>query len=459
MNHRYYTSKVRGLSDLSTLQSYGYRGEALASIIDNSGSVEIMSKAVNRNAYTRKFKDGRDLIGLRGAQTKMKTSGFVVYIENLLARTPVRQRRIEKTIEFDELKTCIEVIGLMNPGVSIILRDDTTGAKLYQTKCFTTTEGYLQDLVRTKQGVLQQCKMFSISAMAGNFLLEGVVSKDSHHSRILQFLFVNKKYVPKSRVYKIIQEQLSPVLGFSTRYSTSSSKGSQDLGRKNSPKHHSSVERFPIFSVNVNVPFQEYNLIIDGNTNKVEFPDLDGLRAAVDIFADKLKHMLLKERNLKVSQPKGAIGALNKKLQNQKDSIFGRDKNCAKKVATEIGVQDAKRALQSQPAQRRKLDSHRLSYENPQKKARANTLLIDSDTDKDSPAPPVFSDPESSDEESSVVVVGSQPHGSPLVKRNVLLKSKPKITHKLQNIHQHNISGLKKRKEQRELFSSHGKFL
>lgn len=91
---RYATSKINGEQDLRHLQSYGFRGEALASISEVSKAT-ILSKTAYAEIGTKLIKTGQDIV------IKHMPTGFphgtVVSIEDLFYNVPARLKFLKSS--------------------------------------------------------------------------------------------------------------------------------------------------------------------------------------------------------------------------------------------------------------------------------------------------------------------------------------------------------------------------
>jgi len=112
------TSKCHSLGDLrSNLGSFGFRGEALASLCEVAGTVMITSRPSGSDSTYCK-------IITRGCHQKVVDSsrprpaqGTTILISNFLYNRPVRQARIKATFDLEEIKTQLEHVALIHPQV------------------------------------------------------------------------------------------------------------------------------------------------------------------------------------------------------------------------------------------------------------------------------------------------------------------------------------------------------
>jgi len=115
---RYATSKLRTIEDLHTIQSFGFRGEALAAIASVSKTTLTTKTSSDDLAIQLRIESGKIISAKKvGAQT-----GTHISIDNLFYNTPARLKflkspRLEKAI----IEQDILAHALMNPKVSFTL--------------------------------------------------------------------------------------------------------------------------------------------------------------------------------------------------------------------------------------------------------------------------------------------------------------------------------------------------
>ena len=94
---KHYTSKLANYDDLSSLQTFGFRGEALSSLCALSNFHVTTARADEAPKGTRlEFEtSGR----LKGTQVIASQKGTTVFVEDLFRNLPVRRRDLEKNIK------------------------------------------------------------------------------------------------------------------------------------------------------------------------------------------------------------------------------------------------------------------------------------------------------------------------------------------------------------------------
>ncbi len=117
--HPHATSKLKRLSDLASLVSLGFRGEALASIASVS-RFKLQSKVAEQQAW-QVLADGS-----HSEVTSLPTAhpqGTSVWVEQLFFNTPVRRKFLRAaTTEFYHIDALIKRLALSRPDVRFILK-------------------------------------------------------------------------------------------------------------------------------------------------------------------------------------------------------------------------------------------------------------------------------------------------------------------------------------------------
>ncbi|CAK7269250.1 ATP-binding mismatch repair protein [Sporothrix epigloea] len=116
---KHYTSKLSSFDDLDTLQTFGFRGEALSSLCALSRFAVVTCLAEDVPKGTRLAFETSGQLGEKSVVAAQR--GTTVTVENLFWNLPVRRRELERNIKREWAK----VIGLLNQYACI-----QTGVKL-----------------------------------------------------------------------------------------------------------------------------------------------------------------------------------------------------------------------------------------------------------------------------------------------------------------------------------------
>jgi DNA mismatch repair protein MutL len=179
------TSKIHNADDLYRVGSYGFRGEALASIAEVS-NFEVLSKTKESNQAHRLFRQ-KDKFDLEPAS---RAQGTTISIKNLFHNVPVRRRflkseRAESSANLDTLKK----VALSRPWVGMkVTHNEKTCFELPQDQS-------LENRVRDLAIFDKQANFLSFKETINNINFEGlVVAPPLHYGNGQKIhLFINRR--------------------------------------------------------------------------------------------------------------------------------------------------------------------------------------------------------------------------------------------------------------------------
>ena len=196
---RHATSKISQVTDLQTLQSLGFRGEALSSIAAVS-KVEIVTKTAG------------DMTGIRyciegGKETEFEEvgapDGTTFIVRNLFFNTPVRRKFLKTAMtEGSYITDLLEHLALSKPEISFkyVLNG--------QTKFFTNGDGDLKAIIYRIFGRDIANEMMPFQIVDQELVLEGFLGKPTLNraNRNFENYFVNGRFVKSKILSKAIEE-------------------------------------------------------------------------------------------------------------------------------------------------------------------------------------------------------------------------------------------------------------
>ncbi|XP_070448979.1 DNA mismatch repair protein Mlh3 isoform X4 [Equus przewalskii] len=266
VGNRYFTSKCSSLQDLENLRFYGFRGEALASIADMASAVEISSKKnKTMKTFVKLFQNGKALKACE-AELSRPSAGTTVTVYNLFYQLPVRRKCMDPRLEFEKVRQRVEALSLMHPSISFSLRNDVSGSMVLQ-------------LPKTKDVCSRFCQIYGlgksqklreINFKYKEFELSGYISSEAHYNKNMQFLFVNRRLILRTKLHKLIDFLLrkesiicKPKNGSASRQMTSN------------PRYRSNPELHGIYVINMQCQFCEYDVCMDPAKTLIEFQNWD----------------------------------------------------------------------------------------------------------------------------------------------------------------------------------------
>uniref|UniRef100_A0A8D2DUU5 MutL homolog 3 n=1 Tax=Sciurus vulgaris TaxID=55149 RepID=A0A8D2DUU5_SCIVU len=272
VGNRYFTSKCSSVEDLENPRFYGFRGEALASIADMASAVEISSKK-NRamKTFVKLFQNGKALKACEADLTR-PSAGTTITVHNLFYQLPVRRKCMDPRLEFEKVRQRVEALSLMHPSVSFSLRNDVSGSMVLQ-------------LPKTKDICSRFCQIYGLGKSQKlreihfkykEFEFSGYISSEAHYNKNMQFLFVNRRLVLRTKLHKLID--------FLLRKESTICKpknGSASKQMNSSPRHRSTPELHGIYIINVQCQFGEYDVCMEPAKTLIEFQNWDTLLVCI----------------------------------------------------------------------------------------------------------------------------------------------------------------------------------
>ena len=121
IGERYMTSKCHSIKDLEgVICTYGYRGQAIASLLDVSNCVMIETKAANEKyAMVKIFLKNKPL-PITKSKKEQSTCGTTVTVDEFMSSMPVRRKRINEIFDLQEMKFQLEYLAIIHHEVNIV---------------------------------------------------------------------------------------------------------------------------------------------------------------------------------------------------------------------------------------------------------------------------------------------------------------------------------------------------
>ena len=185
---RHATSKIRQASDLETVKSMGFRGEALASIAAIS-KIEMISKTEdNEIGYKVNVDAGR----ITNKEMAGCSKGTTITITDLFYNTPVRYKFLKKDFtEAGYIEDVVTRIALIHPEISIKLI--SSGKTIIQT----SGNNDMKSIIYSIYGKEIADNILDVNYDYEDIKITGVVGKPAiaRSNRLNQLFFVNSRYI------------------------------------------------------------------------------------------------------------------------------------------------------------------------------------------------------------------------------------------------------------------------
>lgn len=230
------TSKISSETDLFSIASLGFRGEALASIAAVS-QVELVSKTEN-NDYGISFK-------INGGVPESKSEvgfekGTRISVSNLFFNTPARLKFLKKPkSEESEITSLIAKIILANPTLSIRYIVDNRIV-------YNTFGNGLAEAMYIIYGKETYDNLLEVSYNRDEISVNGFIARPTFAkpNRTYQTLFVNGRVVSNYMISSAVQDAVDAYI----------MKG-----------------KFPLFALNISIPFEQVDVNVHPSKQEVKF--------------------------------------------------------------------------------------------------------------------------------------------------------------------------------------------
>ena len=196
---RHATSKINTVSDLMSLQSMGFRGEALSSIAAVA-KVELVTKTKEALTGIRCCLEG-------AKETEFEEvgapDGTTLIVRNLFFNTPARRKFLKTAMtEGSYITDLLEHMALSRPEISF--KYVING----QTKFFTNGDGDLKAIIYRIFGRDIANEMIPFQVVDEDIVLEGFLGKPvlNRANRNFENYFVNRRYIKSKVISKAIEE-------------------------------------------------------------------------------------------------------------------------------------------------------------------------------------------------------------------------------------------------------------
>lgn len=196
---RHATSKISTADDLESIATFGFRGEALASIAVMS-RVEILTRTKESELGSRYEIHGGEEVYFDDAGCPY---GTTVVVRDLFYNTPARMKFLKKDVaEGNAVAAVVDRIALSNPAISIkFIRD---------SKVILHTPGN-NDLFSVMYSVFGReltTGFIPVQYELGGIEVSGYITKPefARSSRALQYFFINSRYVKTKTAMVAVEE-------------------------------------------------------------------------------------------------------------------------------------------------------------------------------------------------------------------------------------------------------------
>ncbi|XP_021275335.1 DNA mismatch repair protein MLH3 isoform X4 [Herrania umbratica] len=271
LGERYVTSKLYHLGNLDAAsRSFGFRGEALASISDVA-LVEIITKAHGKpNGYRKVIKGSKCLY--LGIDDDRKDAGTTVVVRDLFYNQPVRKKHMQSSPKkvLHSVKKCVFRIALVHPIVYFNVIDIESEDELLSTHPSSSP----LSLLMSAFGIEDCASLQKLNANDGSLKLSGYItgSCDNFAVKAFQYVYINSRFVCKGPIHKLLNNLATSFESLDPEKANNWTK----KGKRSRP------QVFPSYILNISCPPSFYDLTFEPSKTCVEFKDWASILAFIE---------------------------------------------------------------------------------------------------------------------------------------------------------------------------------
>ena len=184
---RHATSKIASYEELEAIATYGFRGEALASVAAVA-RVTLITRRRDQDAAVVVRMDGG---GEQRISRDAREPGTTTTVQQLFYNTPARRKFLKSMqTEFRHVYDAVQRVALSHPGIAVrFVSDDETILDL--------RPGTLEDRMRDVFGERQMEAVVRTEERADHLSVSGYIAKPQYgqKTRLNQVLFLNRRYI------------------------------------------------------------------------------------------------------------------------------------------------------------------------------------------------------------------------------------------------------------------------
>ncbi|RIA92058.1 hypothetical protein C1645_766016 [Glomus cerebriforme] len=287
IGQRYATSKCHTLEDLAHITTYGFRGEALATLAEVS-VLEIISKHSDYyDTYCTILKGGQRLQYGPTRSSKRKKPGTIIIIRDLFYTYPVRRKHLSENDfinELENVKKSVESLALINPQVTFTLVDASKDSKIVTTRKATSSISTFRQLFGSSLAL----SLESVYAEEDDIKIDGFFSLRGFHTKQHQYFYVNKLFIAYNEIHKLIDYMFNQSSFGKKSYEELPMEFGSESSKFKKSSMTKSLEKYPVFFIHLTCPTINYDICLDPAKSMIEFEDwtkiLDLLSALVSQF-------------------------------------------------------------------------------------------------------------------------------------------------------------------------------
>ncbi|XP_072751123.1 DNA mismatch repair protein Mlh1 [Anoplolepis gracilipes] len=206
---RFTTSKLQKFEDLSALTTFGFRGEALASI-SHIALLTITTKTADEKcAYKASYINSK----LKAPPAPCAgNQGTIITIENLFYNVATRRKALSnQSEEFNKITEVVMKYAVHNPTVGFTLKKHGESSAQVRTPHNSTKQSNIRILYGNP--IARELLEIELNDDTYKFKMQGLMTNPNYtNKRMVMLLFINNRLVDSSSIRKMLEEIYSVYL-------------------------------------------------------------------------------------------------------------------------------------------------------------------------------------------------------------------------------------------------------
>ncbi len=199
------TSKLSNVDDLYNIMSFGFRGEALASI-SSVAKVEVLTKTDISSSGIQAFIEEREIIKQIPVGCP---KGTTMIVRDLFYNVPVREKFLKSNLtEGNHISDIVYKLALGNPGISFkYIKDNIVVLN-------TSKNNTLEENIYILLGKKFTDNLLEVNWSNDNFKIYGYISNNQFYrgNRNHQYLYINNRYIKNTGITKLIEDRYKSLI-------------------------------------------------------------------------------------------------------------------------------------------------------------------------------------------------------------------------------------------------------
>lgn len=200
--------------------------------------------------------------------------------------------------------------------------------------------------------------LVAVSSTLSQFKISGFISKEAHHQKNLQFIYVNKRLILKSKLHRLANSMLGNSFLLKTNATSHDCPISKEIstGKWLAFSPPQKRDKYAVYLLNVECPYHVYDICLEPKKTLIEFCDWDEVLQCMEMA---IRSFLEKEYPVNFSQESSIYSLKEKNSGNNISSLLKEMEQLEEECA--LGQLKTQHAEPTEISLKGNSDSHSLS--------------------------------------------------------------------------------------------------